>query len=100
MPIGELRYPVYQAVTDRLLNQDHIVALIGAVKWDIKEIMSQHNSYVDIILMVSWHTHPSFIIMNSGYLIQKIAGSHEIVRACKKQTNICNKNNDFPTTIR
>lgn len=52
MTIPELRYPVYQAVTDKLLNTEHIVSLIGAVKWDIKDIMSQHNNYVDIILTV------------------------------------------------
>ncbi|XP_067934677.1 syndetin-like [Watersipora subatra] len=48
--IPELRYPVYQAVTDKVLNQEHIVSLIGGVRWDIKDIMSQHNNYVDIIL--------------------------------------------------
>ena len=59
MTIPELRHPVYQAVTDRVLNQDSIVALISAVKWDIKDIMSQHNSYVDMILRVG---EPSYFI--------------------------------------
>jgi len=44
MTISELRYPVYLSATDRLLNQEHIVGLINSVKWDIKEIMSQHNN--------------------------------------------------------
>lgn len=55
----ELRYPVMLAVTSQLFNSDHIVSLINAVKWDIKEIMSQHNSYVDVILRVG--TRPSRI---------------------------------------
>ena len=53
MTVPELRYPAYQAVTDRILNQEQIVNSITSIKWDIKDIMSQHNGYVDIILRVS-----------------------------------------------
>jgi len=48
--VSELRYPVYQAVTDRILNQEQIINSITSIKWDIRDIMSQHNGYVDIIL--------------------------------------------------
>jgi hypothetical protein len=35
-------------VADKSLNVDKILHMMGQVKWDIKEIMSQHSSYVDV----------------------------------------------------
>ncbi|XP_046842734.1 syndetin-like [Xenia sp. Carnegie-2017] len=46
----ELRKPIYQAVASRVVDFNMIVHLMSSVKWDIKEIMSEHNSYVDMLL--------------------------------------------------
>lgn len=47
---SELRRPVYMAVAARTIDYEQIVVLMSAVKWDVNEIMSQHSSYVDILL--------------------------------------------------
>ena len=49
----ELRKPVYWTVSTNVINYDLILQHMAAVKWDIKEIMSQHNSYVDVLIHVS-----------------------------------------------
>ena len=36
--------------------------LMGTVKWDIKDIMSQHSQYVDSLLKVRKHTIVLLII--------------------------------------
>ncbi|GFT12422.1 hypothetical protein NPIL_469741 [Nephila pilipes] len=47
---SELRRPVYMAVAARTIDYEQIVILMNPVKWDVNEIMSQHSSYVDILL--------------------------------------------------
>ncbi|XP_054713927.1 syndetin-like [Uloborus diversus] len=47
---AELRRPVYMAVAAKTIDYEQVVFLMGSVKWDINEIMSQHSSYVDILL--------------------------------------------------
>ncbi|XP_060572099.1 syndetin-like isoform X2 [Ruditapes philippinarum] len=47
---AELRKPVYWTVSTNVINYDIILQHMAAVKWDIKEIMSQHNSYVDVLI--------------------------------------------------
>ncbi|KAF8795632.1 Syndetin like protein [Argiope bruennichi] len=47
---AELRRPVYMAVAARSIDYEQIVVLMSTVKWDVNEIMSQHSSYVDILL--------------------------------------------------
>ncbi|KAK6190358.1 hypothetical protein SNE40_002246 [Patella caerulea] len=46
----ELRRPVYKHVSLRSVDYDSILQQMNTVKWDIKDIMSQHNSYVDTLL--------------------------------------------------
>lgn len=46
----ELRRPVYRSVATRLIEVEHFVQMMSGVKWDVKEIMSQHSSYVDALL--------------------------------------------------
>ncbi|KAL3842010.1 hypothetical protein ACJMK2_020083 [Sinanodonta woodiana] len=46
----ELRKPVYWAVSSNVIHFDSILQSMSTVKWDIKEIMSQHNPYVDILI--------------------------------------------------
>lgn len=47
---SELRKPVYRPVSARAISYDHVLQQMNNVRWDIKEIMSQHNSYVDTLL--------------------------------------------------
>ncbi|XP_022109307.1 syndetin-like [Acanthaster planci] len=47
---SELRRPVYRGVASRCIFFERILQLMSTVKWDIKEIMSQHSTYVDILL--------------------------------------------------
>ncbi|CAH1237851.1 VPS50 [Branchiostoma lanceolatum] len=47
---SELRRPVYRVVAAKSVVYDHILQLMANVKWDIKDIMSQHSPYVDVLL--------------------------------------------------
>lgn len=46
----ELRKPVYWSVSAQAVNYDQVQGQMASVRWDIKDIMSQHNPYVDSIL--------------------------------------------------
>jgi hypothetical protein len=48
----ELRKPVYRPVARQAVNYEQVLQQMLTVRWDIKEIMSQHNSYVDTLLRV------------------------------------------------
>lgn len=48
----ELRKPVYWSVTGQSVDYDNVLQHMNTVRWDVKDIMSQHNSYVDHLLMV------------------------------------------------
>ncbi len=48
----DLRLPVYTSTACRCLNTDQIVLLMSRVQWDIRDVMSQHSYYVDVILQV------------------------------------------------
>ncbi|KAL8602932.1 hypothetical protein ACOMHN_057242 [Nucella lapillus] len=48
---AELRKAVYRPVSCRAVSYDHVLQQMNNVRWDIREIMSQHNSYVDTLLM-------------------------------------------------
>lgn len=45
--LPEIRWFVYKGVTAKFIKLDAIIKLMDKVKWDVKEILSQHNSYVD-----------------------------------------------------
>ncbi|XP_076113826.1 syndetin-like isoform X4 [Mytilus galloprovincialis] len=47
---AELRKPVYWAVSVHAIDYNGVINLMANVRWDIKDIMSQHNAYVDDIL--------------------------------------------------
>lgn len=66
----ELRKPVYRPVAARAISYDHVLQQMNNVRWDIREIMSQHNSYVDTLLKVI----PLVVIAYrscTGYLFSK-----------------------------
>ncbi|XP_058972812.1 syndetin [Pocillopora verrucosa] len=46
----ELRRPVYRSVGSRVIDYDQTLQLMTGVRWDIRDIMSQHNAYVDILV--------------------------------------------------
>uniref|UniRef100_A0A8C2TBZ9 VPS50 subunit of EARP/GARPII complex n=1 Tax=Coturnix japonica TaxID=93934 RepID=A0A8C2TBZ9_COTJA len=47
---NELRKPVYWIVAAKAIDYEQMLLLMANVKWDVKEIMSQHNVYVDSLL--------------------------------------------------
>ncbi|XP_051527045.1 syndetin isoform X2 [Myxocyprinus asiaticus] len=47
---SELRKPIYWIVAAKAIDYEQMLLLMAGVKWDIKEIMSQHNVYVDVLL--------------------------------------------------
>ena len=48
----ELRKPVYRTVAARAVDYDKILGMMASVRWDIRDIMSQHSHYVDVLLQV------------------------------------------------
>lgn len=50
---SELRKPVYWIVAAKAIDYEQMLLLMTNVKWDVKEIMSQHNVYVDALLKVN-----------------------------------------------
>lgn len=50
---SELRKPVYWIVAAKAIDYEQMLLLMANVKWDVKEIMSQHNIYVDALLKVN-----------------------------------------------
>lgn len=49
---SELRKPIYWIVAAKAIDYEQMLLLMAGVKWDIREIMSQHNVYVDVLLKV------------------------------------------------
>ncbi|XP_057588290.1 syndetin isoform X1 [Hippopotamus amphibius kiboko] len=47
---SELRKPIYWIVAGKAIDYEQTLLLMASVKWDVKEIMSQHNMYVDALL--------------------------------------------------
>ncbi|XP_069504568.1 syndetin isoform X2 [Ambystoma mexicanum] len=47
---SELRKPIYWIVAAKAIDYEQMLLLMANVKWDVKEIMSQHNVYVDALL--------------------------------------------------
>ncbi|KAG8443141.1 hypothetical protein GDO86_011812 [Hymenochirus boettgeri] len=47
---SELRKPIYWIVAAKAIDYEQLLLLMTNVKWDVKEIMSQHNVYVDALL--------------------------------------------------
>ncbi|XP_057588291.1 syndetin isoform X2 [Hippopotamus amphibius kiboko] len=49
---SELRKPIYWIVAGKAIDYEQTLLLMASVKWDVKEIMSQHNMYVDALLKI------------------------------------------------
>lgn len=52
---SELRKPIYWIVAAKAIDYEQMLLMMAGVKWDIREIMSQHNVYVDALLKVMLH---------------------------------------------
>lgn len=52
---SELRKPIYWIVAAKAIDYEQMLLMMAGVKWDIREIMSQHNVYVDVLLKVMLH---------------------------------------------
>lgn len=48
----DLRKPVYMAVGARAFDLRQILISMAKINWEVKEVMSQHNTYIDLILRV------------------------------------------------
>ena len=48
----ELREAVYSGVASKAMSYNAILQLMGNVKWEIRELMSEPNSYVYVMLQV------------------------------------------------
>ncbi|XP_047136716.1 syndetin isoform X1 [Hydra vulgaris] len=46
----ELRDPIFKPIAEKAIDYNKILSMMASVKWDPKEIMSQHNRYIDIIV--------------------------------------------------
>ena len=49
----DLRLPIYTSVTCRCLDVSKILSMISQTGWEVKEVMTQHSTYVDVIIQVS-----------------------------------------------
>ncbi|CAG5109305.1 Similar to VPS50: Syndetin (Homo sapiens) [Cotesia congregata] len=45
----DLRKPVYMAVVSKYFKDTNIITLMNKVNWEIKDVMSQHSSYIDVL---------------------------------------------------
>ncbi len=45
--IPEVRWYMYKNMAGKLIDIDDIVGKMAAVKWDVKDMRSDHNTYVD-----------------------------------------------------
>lgn len=51
----DLRRPVYMTVCAQAFDLRQILSSMAKINWEVKEVMSQHNNYIDIVLRVSSH---------------------------------------------
>ncbi|XP_060534233.1 syndetin [Cylas formicarius] len=48
--VTHLRKPVYMAVVAQAFDLRQILLFMSKINWEVKEVMSQHNSYIDLIV--------------------------------------------------
>jgi syndetin len=46
----ELRIPIYHNVSANVIDYMAIALMISKVNWDVEQILTQHNAYVDILV--------------------------------------------------
>ncbi|GAB1290525.1 Syndetin [Apodemus speciosus] len=70
---SELRKPIYWIVAGKAIDYEQMLLLMTNVKWDVKEIMSQHNIYVDALLKSEREARPSVFRLPVGLLLPLVA---------------------------
>lgn len=63
----ELRRPVYGVVSAKSLNFEYFLNAISSTNWEITELMSQHNVYVDFILQVNFNNLTQFLTLQKDF---------------------------------
>ena len=69
---AELRKPVYWTVSVHSIDYDLVLGHMTAVRWDVKEIMSLHNSYVDVLLKVYILCNVNFCVLNYRFGVSNV----------------------------
>ena len=52
--LAEVRNSIYLSVAEKAISSESILQKMSKVSWDVKEVQSQHNQYVDVLLRVRW----------------------------------------------
>lgn len=47
---SHLRRPVYMAVVAQAFDLRQMLTTMSKINWEVKDVMSQHNTYIDVIL--------------------------------------------------
>ncbi|XP_074039810.1 vacuolar protein sorting 50 isoform X1 [Leptinotarsa decemlineata] len=47
---ADMRYPVYMAVVAKAFDLRQILILMSKINWEVRDVRSMHNSYIDVIL--------------------------------------------------
>lgn len=50
---GDLRRPIYMQVAYQSIDTKYILQMINKVNWEVRDVMSQHSEYVDVLLQVN-----------------------------------------------
>lgn len=48
----DIRWPIYMAAVAQAFDLRQTLISMSKINWEVKEVMSQHNSYVDVIFRV------------------------------------------------
>lgn len=56
----ELRIPIYHNVSANVIDYMSIALMISKVNWDIEQILTQHNAYVDNLIQQLQHFREQF----------------------------------------
>ena len=46
----DVRLPAYMYIAIKTIKYDEVLQMTTMVKWDVRDIMSQHNAYVDVMI--------------------------------------------------
>lgn len=47
---ADLRRPIYMSVVAKVFDLRQILVSMSKINWEVKDVMSQHNTYIDVIL--------------------------------------------------
>ncbi|BFZ05032.1 hypothetical protein BsWGS_08071 [Bradybaena similaris] len=83
---GEVRKPVYGVVSRQCVNYEFVLQQMSLVKWDVKEIMSQHNSYIDTLLKSFTEFHKKLLELDKRVPLPK-AVTNLIWAQCIRHAN-------------